>query len=610
MSFDKKLTIKRVPNVFSVYGDPMSKEATSSDWNKAFFVDIMSRTEFQQEFKGAEEVDWSGDEYSGLSAPWFEEDSVMICEAWRREKIQREILKLSNGEIMGLDEFNNIKMLMEAMGISVEASRKLDDFKIYQCLMTGAEILDETSWVGKYIPVIPVYGEEINIEGKKTYNSLIHIAKDPQRMFNYWRTTATELVALAPKVPWIGEEGSFDVDGELTKWKNSNNRSYPFLQYKKGRPPPTRLMLDSGPAAGALTEAGHASDDMKATIGMYDASLGQRSNEVSGKAIMARQREGDVSTFHFVDNLSRAIQHTGTILVDLIPKVYTGERIVRIIDAEGKQKTVQLGPQPLAPGGLVSPSGAMPPVPPAMGAGPGAPPPPPGMMPPPGMPPSGPPMGAGGPPPPGMPPMPGQSPPMVQSPLDEGIDGIFTLDAGEYDVVVDTGPSVTTRREELAIQMTEFTKVQPGLFPIIGDLMIKALDWPNADIIAERFKAMQQNQQKETEQEKELQRLRTENQVLKGLMPIKQGELEVEKFNAQTKRMAALKQDAPEDNTPDPIEVYNSQTKRMTAEGQIQRDQEGAKKARADALLASVKTAHEIMNPPPPPKLNNGGPNR
>src|SRR6185369_4657698 len=155
-----------------------------------------------------------------------------------REKVKTTIYKLSNGDVMDEASMKEIKPMLDVMGLKVEASRKADSYKIVQRLMTGAEVLETTEWAGKYIPIIPVYGEEINIEGKRRFNSLIWGAKDAQRMFNYWRTTSTELVALAPRVPFLGEEGAFDVDGETEKWKTSNTRSHPYLQFKRGMQPP------------------------------------------------------------------------------------------------------------------------------------------------------------------------------------------------------------------------------------------------------------------------------------------------------------------------------------------------------------------------------------
>jgi hypothetical protein len=197
--------------------------------------------------------------------------------------------------------------------------------------------------------VIPVYGEEIHVEGKRYFKSLISDAKDAQRMLNYWRTASTELVALAPKSPWIGPKGFANADPN--KWATANTKTHAYLEYA-GQVAPSRIGF-MGPDAGALQEALNASDDMKAITGIYDASLGARSNETSGRAIMARQREGDVGTFHFQDNLSRAIRHCGRILIDLIPSVYTGPRVVRVMGEDRKPQNVQINQPMQAPDGSV-----------------------------------------------------------------------------------------------------------------------------------------------------------------------------------------------------------------------------------------------------------------
>jgi hypothetical protein len=256
-------------------------------------------------------------------------------------------------------------------------------------------------------------------------------------MYNYWRTTQTELVALSPRVPFIGEEGTFDAD---PNWLTANSQSHAFLQYARGSAPPMRQPIDGGVAVGAMQEALAASDDMKAIMGMYDASLGQRSNETSGRAIMARQREGDVNTFHFIDNLARSIRQVGCVLLDLIPKVYSGQRVIRIIGSDETEQVAKIG--------------------------------------------------EGGQPPQQQGPQQGPQPqqqgkPDTNGPLPDGSERIYDLAAGRYDVAVDTGPSFTTRREESAQQMVEMIRAYPDAAPIIGDLLVKALDWPQAEEIAE-----------------------------------------------------------------------------------------------------------------------------
>lgn len=437
-TFDLDITINRVADPFLIYGDPDSTGADSSDWNSAFVIDRMTKDRFEAKWKGAEAVDWSGD-YADLPTPWCDDETVMVAEWWTREEVERPIVKLSNDTIVDaawLQEADKetgiprIAMLM-SMGIKPVAERKTRTHKVTQRILTGAEELEVNDWPGRYIPIVPVYGDEVIVDGKRYLRSLIRDAKDAQRAYNYWRSTSTEMIALAPKVPFIGPKGAFKTDAN--KWATANRVSHPFIEYDvvSGASPPQRQPLDVGPAAGALQEALNASDDMKSIMGLYDASLGARSNETSGRAILARQREGDVSTFHFIDNLNRAIRHAGRIIIDLIPHVYSNERIVRVIGEDGSQKPVQLGkPVPVTDKN-------------------------------------------------GKPQMGEDGQPMMR---------VFDLTAGKYDLTVTSGPSYTTRREEAAAQMTEMVRAFPAAAARIGDLIAKNLDWPGADEIAERLK--------------------------------------------------------------------------------------------------------------------------
>lgn len=501
-SFDMDLGIKRVANQFSVYGDPDSMEADSSDWNDAFVVDRIPREEFKRRFKDKKnidgdqvDVDFDSDAWSE-DTQWCEDDGVLIAEWWHREEVEREIFKLSDGRVVSKEEMEtdpDLATAMEVGAIQVVTSRMAKSHKVTQTIMSGADVLEERVWPGKYIPIIPVYGDEIVVQGKRYFRSLIHSAKDAQRMFNFWRTSSTELVALAPRTPYIGEEGAFAVDAD--KWASINTSSWPYVQYAKNKMQPQRQPMDGGVAAGALQEALNASDDMKSIIGLYDASLGARSNETSGRAIMARQREGDVATFHFIDNLSRAIRHTGRVLIDLIPKVYTSERIVRVIGEDGTPETKQIN----KPFPQTDENGQ----------------------------------------------------PVMQEEEDEygqkiqtAVMAMHDLTVGKYDLTVSTGPSYTTRREEAAAQMTELVRAYPPAAPIIADLMAKNFDWPGADEIAKRFEAMNPMKQQpdglppEVQQmiqqgQELIQKLQQENEALKADKSIDQFKAETDRMNVE-----------------------------------------------------------------------------
>jgi hypothetical protein len=474
VSFDMDITVNRVSNPFSVYGDPNSRAADSSDWDLAFVTDRLSKKQFEHEYKGAQKADWEHADWKDAQ-DWVDEDSVLVAEWWTRDKVDKPIVMLTNGMVVDkadLEEDEELQILIQAGALQVHGERVTKSCKVTQRIISGVEVLKTTDWVGKYIPIIPVYGDEFDIEGKRYFRSLIHNAIDAQRMVNYWRTTSTELVALAPKVPFIGPKGAFATD--INRWNTANTKSHPFLEYD-GQQPPIRLPLDAGPAAGALQEALNASDDMKAIIGLYDASLGARSNETSGVAINARQREGDVSTFHFIDNMARAIRHTGRVIIDLIPHVYTNERVIRVIGEDGSQRAQKVNTKEPVPATDKK----------------------------------------------GNPQVDEQGNPVLR---------MYDLTAGKYDLTVTTGPSFTTRREEAAAQMTEMIRALPAAAPVLGKHLAKNLDWPGADEIAEELEAMSQPQiPPELQQaieggKQEIERLKEENLKLKIDTSVKQKE--------------------------------------------------------------------------------------
>jgi hypothetical protein len=439
--FDLDIAIEPIKNPLTVYGDPMSSCADSSDWEECFVTEMWTRSAFKRKWPDADPCNFEAPSHD-IAPGWYEGDDIRVCEWWTREEVPTVLLLMSNGNVMHEKEYTENKDFFDVMGITEVKRRPSKTYKVTQRIITGNEILETNDWPGKFIPIVPVYGDEVMVDGERFFLSMIRFAKDPQQMFNYWRTVATELVALAPKAPWVGAVGSFATAG--SKWATANTETHQFLEYDvvhddSGNPvPPPQRQPFAGVPAGAVQEAMNASDDMKSVMGLYDASLGAKSNETSGKAILARQREGDVSTFNFTDNLSRGIRHAGRIICDLIPKVYSTERIIRVIGEDGSVKNIPV-------------NGAQPPAMPAP-----------------------------------------QDAADAQKQQEEmqAIARVYSLTTGKYDVTVETGPSYTTKREEAANQMMEFIRADPAAAPLLGDLLAKNLDWPGADEIASRLKAM------------------------------------------------------------------------------------------------------------------------
>lgn len=493
-TFEQDIVIERIANALSVYGDCYSTAADSSDWNVAFVTDLITKAEFKRRYKGADAVDWESDAWREAGPPWIDGDQVMIAEWWKRDEVKRPIVLLSDGTVMEAEDYAAQKDLFDALGLIVEGERDVRSHKVTQRIMSGAEELSKVEWAGRYIPIVPVYGTEVNYRGRRSFRSLIQGAMDAQRMFNYWRSTATELVALAPKTPFIGPKGAFVTDAG--KWATANAQSHAFIEYD-GATPPQRQPFASIPA-GAVQEALNAADDIKATVGIFDAGIGARSNETSGKAIRARQLESDVSTFHFIDNLSRAIRHAGRILIDLIPQVYSVERVVRVIGKDGTPDMATVNTQ------------------------------------------------------------------AIDEETGE-IVRIYDLGVGKYDCIVKAGPSFSSQREEAAAQMIDLIRAYPDAAPVIGDLLAKNLDWPGAEEVAERLEKMLPEQlrpQKDGEEpdpgvpqqevaaivqqmQAQMQALATENEQLKAEYDLKAQEIQVKAFDAETKRIQAMKPTPP-----------------------------------------------------------------
>lgn len=503
-AWDQDLVIERISNPLSVYGDDESVAADSSDWNTCFVAESIPNAVFEKRWgKKTDKANWETDDFKD----WFTEDETRVAEWWTREEQDATLLKLSNGMVLYADEFEKVGDLMMAQGITVVGTRPTKTMKVRQRIISGCDVLEDNKWAGKYIPIVPVYGDEVLIEGKRTFLSLIRHAKDAQQMLNFWRTSSTELVALAPKAPWVGRKGAFNTDRE--KWDTANTVSHSRLEYD-GPEMPQRQPF-AGPPAGALQEAMNAQDDMKSIMGIYDASLGARSNETSGRAIMARQREGDVSTYHFIDNLSRAIRHAGRILVDMIPKVYNTERVVRVIHEDGSNDAVPINQQ-------------------------------------------------------------------FQKPADNGpVIQLYDLTAGKYDITCEAGPSFTSKREEAAVQMTEFIRAFPPAAQLIGDLVAKNMDWPGADDIAARLKAMLPPQLQG--QNPEAQALKQQMQQMDGQARQAVGQLQqqlqqlMQRLQQTEAQLQAAKADKQVDMIGARIDAFEAETDRMKVIAEAQNDQ-------------------------------------
>jgi hypothetical protein len=517
-SFDQDLKIGRVRNSFSVYMDPTIQDPCGSDANWCFLTEDLTKEEYERMFPNASPVSSMMSQGVGDQslAQWLSEDTVRIAEYFYIEHKSAK-LNLYPDNVTAIDGTPQDKQL-KLMFQKPIRSRNVDKKQVKWLKTNGFEVLQEQDWAGKWIPVIRVVGNEWEVDGQLYVSGLVRNAKDAQRMYNYWVSQEAEMLALAPKAPFIGYGGQFE--GYENQWKTANTTNWPYLEVNPDVTDGAGQVLPlPARAAPPLAQTGliqakmGASDDIKATTGQYDSSLGAASNERSGRAILAREKQGDTGTYHYVDNLSRAIRYVTRQLVDIIPKIYDTERVARIVGLDGEVGMVKVNPQQPEP---------------------------------------------------------------VKSIVDQAgivMEKVYNLSVGVYDVCVTTGPGYMTKRQEALDAMSMLLQSNPDLWKVAGDLFIKNMDWPGAQEMAARFakiidpKVMEgEDQSPEMQQAKQQIEAMTQHmQQMEGMLKrveqsmeaqqldIKRFDSEVKAYDAETKRISAVQASMSEEQIHDII---------------------------------------------------------
>jgi Phage P22-like portal protein len=334
-SFDQEIKIVPVYDPFSVYFDPSAKKADRSDARWAFVRERISKDEFKQRWPESETVTSNFFDGTFDEGDWIEDDTVAIAEYWYIEYERKTLCALADGRTAFEDEV--------PQGANIIKRREVQTRTVKCATINGAEILEEYEWPGQWIPIVPVFGRELMVEGRRHLFSLIRFQRDPQQILNYYKTAMAETVQMAPRTPYVGYEGQFK--GHERQWQSANVTNYAYLEVKPMTvngtvaPLPQRNVYEP-PVQALSLGALQASDDMKATAGIFDAALGAQSRETSGLAIGRRQQESNTANYHFQDNLVRAQRFAGRIIVDLIPKIYDTGREVRILGEDREQKVV------------------------------------------------------------------------------------------------------------------------------------------------------------------------------------------------------------------------------------------------------------------------------
>lgn len=449
-SFNQVLRIKDIPNPLTVFHDPTSMDPWKRDSMWCIVAERITKEKYKADHPGFEPANL---ETLRDARGWVTDKEVRIAEYFKKIPHKYTIAELSDGRIIELDAATRAAMAQldenpppDGPPPTIVRTRKVVDWKIQWWKVDGIQVLEgpiEYDWT--MIPVVRLPGRYINIEGKPYLSSLIRYSKDPQRTYNYNRSTQVELASLTPRAPYLATAKM--IKGYETQWNEANVRNQPYLLYdvdaaspdaKPTRQPP----IEIAPAFAMLAAAD--AEDIRTTSGYSQAGLGEQGNERSGVAIDNRQGESDVGSYEFTDNYREAYKLTVQILLDMIPSVYDTERTVRTLGVDGKAKMQPINPPAPPPPGMQQPQ-------------PGA---------------------------PGQPPMPGQP----QPDADEDDEAVDLTDGAKYDVEITMGPAYSTARKQAVDTLLSLTQAIPMFGDLAPDIIAKNLDVQGADELETRVR--------------------------------------------------------------------------------------------------------------------------
>lgn len=536
--FVQEAYIESVRNPFLVYMDPDAKDQFYADANYGFVLERMSKDAFKEKYPRATVPPDTLKSGSGLASEhWYDGETITVADYYTVETETVNMVQLENGDVVSEEEFaelvkewreKNERLLakvvpavapqamppgpvsaqgpppplnampsmaggggqppvrptpMQAPG-AVQASpmpqgpplpqgapipmnpvaaeteklgpepraakkRATERRVIRHRTISGFEILDGGAGgnrvAGKFIPIVLVKGKELNIEGKNYVYSLIRHAKDPQKLLNFWHSAAAESIALAPKAPWIGTAKQFE--GYENDYAVANVENMPMLKYNAdpdAQGPPQRNSPPQPPVA-MFEQIRNGESAILSVIGMFNADIGAPGSEQTGAAITARQRPGDIGTYVFMSNMAGAVAHTGRILNDMIPEIYDSERDVRLRQVDETETFVPIN---TTLGAAAKAVRERPEV--YMGLDPAR---------------------------------------LSQMSVKEGKHAKFNdITVGKYDVVVSTGPSYATQRQEAAQQLLSLVNSAPQQMAVALDLLVRNMDFKDADELEARLR--------------------------------------------------------------------------------------------------------------------------
>jgi len=528
-SFDQEIYVRRVPDPETVYLDPDAKDYDKADMRFAFVVNEIPRERYEAEFcKDAMPPSSDAMVIADASLKgWNDEHHIREAEYFRRTERSDKVHLLRDGSTVRESDLDGMDGdARKQLIASATQSRDLTTMDVEWFRIVGDRIEERKPWLGKYIPLVPVIGEETVIEQKLDRKGHVRALIDPQRIYNYWSSSAVEHVALQTKAPWVA--GAQAVEGH-SEWEIANVTNPSLLIYNERDEEGRDLRPPERPAPPVMAQAyiqgmSIARDDMLMVSGQYQAEFGQPSNERSGVAIDARQRQSDNATYHYVDNQAKSIRQVGRILLDLIPLVYDTQRVAKIMAEDGSDSDVHLNPDAGVAHQYIGqqPQGGLGPL------------------------------------------TSQQYDAQLADPNTPNPIIIFDPNVGRYDVESDVGPAYGTQRQEAANAFAQIMAQNPAAFQLVGDFWAENSDFPGADELADRLKRGLPPQYKAGAPDPQVMQLQQQLQQTNQLAQQTLGKADAE-IASLKQQLAALHVQQKDKTVSNATDDYDAETRRLQA---------------------------------------------
>ena len=339
VSLNQDIIIREIKNPFSVLIDPVVQAQPIEEARYGFVFEDIERDEFERMYPEAKSEGSQSDfESTGNFDSWVSQDYVRVADYYRIVTEETRLVQLSDGRVVDYSQIELITDELNLNGITLGKERRVQMRKLERYKLTALEVLEEIECVGRYIPIVPVFGKTTNVDGTFFSRGIVQKAKDAQKMYNYARSVAVEVTALTPKQPYLVTPGM--IKGHEERWRNMMTSSDPvmFFNFDQGQKPFREAPAQGSPALSQ--DAQLASADIQATTGIFEANLGQQGNETSGVAIRGRQFQGELTNYEYADQLSDSLELAGKICIDLIPKIYDTERQIRILGEDETEEVI------------------------------------------------------------------------------------------------------------------------------------------------------------------------------------------------------------------------------------------------------------------------------